>query len=191
MRSHVILSMIKVAAAEADVPDLPPSGAPPRLLTQVTSTLIVFNVLFVTTLSTLWNHSAVVRTWTLWRKWWCYCCRFAPSSCLILKLLCYNSLGHSFESVLRTKTFPEIISWIWIKSHRKITDWLSAFFKKENEKQTKTSAQPQVDRLLIDPRFPAISAVNYCWDHSKFLRFDQNKNKKKTLHLWKKTNQFL
>ena len=59
MRSHVILSMIKVAAAEADVPDLPPSGSPPG--PKVTSCLIVFNCVLVTILSKWW-YSAVTRT---------------------------------------------------------------------------------------------------------------------------------
>ena len=59
MRSHVILSMIKVAAAEADVPDLPPSGSPPGF--EPRTSLLVFNVLLVTMLSTWW-YSAVTRT---------------------------------------------------------------------------------------------------------------------------------
>ena len=59
MRSHVILSMIKVAAAEADVPDLPPSGSPPGV--EPRTSLLVFNVLLVTMLSTWW-YSAVTRT---------------------------------------------------------------------------------------------------------------------------------
>ncbi len=48
MRSHVILSMIKVAAAEADVPDLPPSGS---WRPGVSPSLLVFNVLVVSTIS--------------------------------------------------------------------------------------------------------------------------------------------
>ncbi len=59
MRSHVILSMIKVAAAEADVPDLLPSGLP--LGPKVTSCLIVFNCVLVTILSKWW-YSAVTRS---------------------------------------------------------------------------------------------------------------------------------
>ena len=59
MRSHVILSMIKVAAAEADVPDPPPSGSPPGF--EPRNSLLVFNVLLVTTLS-IWWYSAVTRT---------------------------------------------------------------------------------------------------------------------------------
>jgi len=59
MRSHVILSMIKVAAAEADVPDPPPSGSPPGF--EPRTSLLVFNVLLVTMLSTWW-YSAVTRT---------------------------------------------------------------------------------------------------------------------------------
>ena len=59
MRSHVILSMIKVAAAEADVPDLPPSGSPRGQ--KVTSCLIVFNCVLVSILSKWW-YSAVTRT---------------------------------------------------------------------------------------------------------------------------------
>ena len=72
MRSHVILSMIKVAAAEADVPDLPPSGSPRGQ--KVTSCLIVFNCVLVSILSKWW-YSAVTRTGrTLWRnaRSWCY-----------------------------------------------------------------------------------------------------------------------
>ena len=46
MRSHVILSMIKVAAAEADVPDLPPSGSW-RLATSSSLSLLVFKVLLI------------------------------------------------------------------------------------------------------------------------------------------------
>jgi hypothetical protein len=46
MRSHVILSMIKVAHAEADVPDAPPSGSW-RLATSSSLSLLVFKVLLI------------------------------------------------------------------------------------------------------------------------------------------------
>ena len=45
MRSHVILSMIKVAAAEADVPELPPSGS--GRASGLPVLVLVFNVLLI------------------------------------------------------------------------------------------------------------------------------------------------
>ena len=70
LRGHVILSMIKVAATEADVPDLPPSAAGrPRAVN-------VFTVLLVTLLMSTFSTRTIR---ILWRKcfycWTLSCCR--------------------------------------------------------------------------------------------------------------------
>ena len=70
MRSHVILSMIKVAAAEADVPELPPSGS--GRASGLPVLVLVFNVLlihvFTMSISHMMTSASKYRTCQyLWR----------------------------------------------------------------------------------------------------------------------------
>ena len=66
MRSHVILSMIKVAAAEADVPALPPSAGGRSTGCHL---LLVFNVLLV------------IQSHWLFRTIWWHCCDMQCYQC--------------------------------------------------------------------------------------------------------------
>ena len=77
MRSHVILSMVKVAAAEADVPDLPPSGS--YRLTGLPALVLVFNVLLIHYVTMSISHIMTSNSYSsyrtcqyLWRKLQCY-----------------------------------------------------------------------------------------------------------------------
>ena len=145
MRSHVILSMIKVAAAEADVPDLPPSGSPPGF--EPRTSLLVFNVLLVTMLSTWW-YSAVTRTGrTLWRKW-CYYYNY-----------CWH-LGH-FICFGITRT-PEEIQ---LMNNIKCSVFADALIQ-DSKSVLCANADNQQDFLRKQKQ----TAVHYCWDHSTFLR---------------------
>ena len=143
MRSHVILSMIKVAAAEADVPDLPPSGSPPGF--EPRTSLLVFNVLLVTMLSTWW-YSAVTRTGrTLWRKW-CYYYNY-----------CWHP-GH-FICFGITRT-PEEIQ---LMNNIKCGVFTNTLIE-DSKSVLCDNADNQQDFLQKQ------TAVHYCWDHSTFLR---------------------
>ena len=99
MRSHVILSMVKVAAAEADVPDLPPSGS--WRLTGLPVLVLVFNVLLIHYVTMSISHIMTSNSYSsyrtcqyLWRKLQCYyhhCYYYYPH--IAVRVLLKNDSG--------------------------------------------------------------------------------------------------